>query len=133
MALGFWVPFGGRPASAAEERLGASVELDAGGLSQSQQPTGEVDQVVGVGLLDGLESCQVGTEVADYVTLLGALSFESVDVYGLSPELVAEGFLALPADRESGSQPDPRFRVSARRASLGIGVQELNGRGGLRA
>lgn len=73
------------------------MELDAGCLSQGQQPAGEVNQVVGIGLLDSLKARDVGTEVADYVTLLGALSFESVVVYGLSPELVAEGFLALSA------------------------------------
>ncbi|WLQ05681.1 hypothetical protein [Arthrobacter oryzae] len=68
---------------------------------------------MGIGLLDILESCQVGTEVPDDVTLLGVLGFQPVDVYSLSPELVAEGFLALPAAGESGSQLGPRFRVSA--------------------
>jgi hypothetical protein len=97
LALGSWVPFGGRPASAAEECLGAAVELDAGCLGQGQQLAAEANQVAGIGLLDILESCQVGTEVADYVTLLGVLSFESVDVYSLSPELVLEGFLAVSA------------------------------------
>jgi hypothetical protein len=103
--LGFWVPFGGRPASAAEQCLGAAVKLDTGGMGDSQEPAGEVDQVVGIGLLDILESCQCGTEVADYDTLLGALGLESVDVYSLSPELVAEGFLALSAGGQIGSQP----------------------------
>jgi hypothetical protein len=103
LALGFWVPFGGLPASAAEERFGAFVELDIGGLSQGQQLCGEVDQIVSICLLDMLESCKVGAEVPDDVTLLGVLGFQPVDVYGLSSEFVAEGFLALPAADQSGS------------------------------
>ncbi|MEV7135731.1 hypothetical protein AB0N24_22960 [Arthrobacter sp. NPDC093128] len=97
MALGFWVPFGGRPASAAEECLGAAVELAAGGMGDSKESAGEVDQVVGIGLLDGLKACDVGTEGPDDVTLVGVLGFEAVDVYGLSSDFLAEGTLALSA------------------------------------
>ncbi|MEK0155164.1 hypothetical protein [Arthrobacter oryzae] len=52
---------------------------------------------MGIGLLDSLTSCKVGTEGPDDVTLLGVLGSESVDVYSLSPELVAERILALSA------------------------------------
>ena len=72
------------------------MEPDVGCLGQGQQPTGEVDKVVGIGLLDSLKSCKVGTEVPDDVTLLGVLGFQPVDVYSLSSELVAEGILGLP-------------------------------------
>jgi hypothetical protein len=103
LALGFWVPFGGRPASAAEERFSAVVELDVGRMGDSQEPAGEVDQVVGIGLLDGLESCQVGTEVPDDVTLLGVLGFQPVDVLGLGSELAAEGVLIISTDGQISS------------------------------
>ncbi|MBP1235222.1 hypothetical protein JOE40_000690 [Arthrobacter sp. PvP102] len=73
------------------------MELDAGGLGDSQEPAGQVDQVVRIGLLDILESYQVCTEVPDDVTLLGVFGFETVDVLGLGSELAAEGILALPA------------------------------------
>ena len=73
------------------------MELDSGGTRDSQEPAGEVDQVVGIGQLDMLKSCQVGTEVPDDVALVGVLGFEPVDVCSLSPELIAEGFLALSA------------------------------------
>jgi hypothetical protein len=88
LALSFWVPFGGRPASAAEQCLGADVEFDAGGMGDSQEPAGEVDQVVRICLLAGLEPCEVGTEVPDDVTLLGVRGFEPVDVYSLRSELI---------------------------------------------
>ena len=65
-------------------------------MGDSQEPAGEVDQVVGIGQLDMLKSCQIGTEVPDDVTLLGVLGFQPVDVYSLSSELVAEGILGLP-------------------------------------
>lgn len=78
------------------------MELDAGGMGDSQEPAGEVNQIVGIGLLDILESCQVGTKVPDDFALLGVLSFESVDAYSLSPELVSEGFLALPVAGQIG-------------------------------
>ncbi len=71
------------------------MELDSGVLSQGQQLAAEVDQIVRISLLDSSESSEVGAEVPDDFALLGALGFESVDVYSLSPELVAEGFLAL--------------------------------------
>jgi hypothetical protein len=97
LALGFLVPFGGRPAPAAEQCLGAVVELDSVCLGQGKQPAGQVDQVLGIGLLDILESCQVGTEVPDDVTLLGVLGFKPVNVLGLGSELAAEGVVVLSA------------------------------------
>ncbi|MDQ0078260.1 hypothetical protein [Arthrobacter oryzae] len=109
------------------------MELDAGSLGQGQQLAAEVNQVVGIGLLDILEPCQVGTEIPDDVTLLGVLGFEPVDVYSLRSELVAEGFLVLHAASESGSQLGPRLAVGDDRAGLGNGIPELNGRGGIRA
>ncbi|CAH0125992.1 hypothetical protein SRABI83_00077 [Arthrobacter sp. Bi83] len=81
------------------------MELDAGGMGDSQEPAGEVDQVVGIGPLDSLETCEVGTEGPDDVMLLVVLGFESVDVYSLRSELGLEGVLALLAAGESGSQP----------------------------
>lgn len=72
-------------------------------MGDSQEPAGEVDQVVGIGLLDILEPCEVGAEVPDDVTLLGVLGFESVDVLGLGSELVAERILALSATGQISS------------------------------
>jgi hypothetical protein len=97
LALGFWVPFGGRPTSAAEECLGAAVELDAGGTGDSQEPAGELDQIMSICLLNRLKARDVGTKIADDVTLLGVLGFESVDVCSLRSELAAERILALSA------------------------------------
>jgi hypothetical protein len=109
------------------------VELDPGGMGDGQEPSGEANQVVGIGLLNILESCQIGTEVPDDFALLGGLGFKSVDVYGLSSELVAEGILALHAASERGSQLGCRLAVGDDRAGPGNGVPELNGRGGIRA
>jgi hypothetical protein len=126
LALGFWVPFGGRPASAAEECLGAAVELDAGGMGDSQEPAGEVDQVVRIRLLDSLETCEVGTEVPDEAMLLGVLSFEPVDVCSLSSELISEGFLALPAAGQISSWPYRRIAVGLLWAKLRLETPASN-------
>ncbi|WP_454698223.1 hypothetical protein [Arthrobacter humicola] len=75
-----------------------------------------MDEVVGIGLLDILESCQVGTEIPDDVTLLGVRAFEPVDVLGLGSELVEEGILVLHVASESGRQPGPRLAVGDDRA-----------------
>jgi hypothetical protein len=103
LALGFWVSFGGRPASAAEESLGAVVELDSGCLSQGQQLAAKVDQIMSIRLLNRLKTRDVGTKVSDSVTLLGVLGFEPVNVYSLSSELVAEGILAISAGGQISS------------------------------
>ena len=79
------------------------MELDSGGTRDGQEPAGEMNQVVGIDLLDILESCQVDTEIPDDVTLLGVLGFEPVDVCSLSSELVAEGFLASSAASQISS------------------------------
>ncbi|MDR6507720.1 hypothetical protein [Arthrobacter oryzae] len=52
---------------------------------------------MGIGLLDILESCQVGTEVPNDFALFGGLGFKSLDVQSLSSDLLAEGILALSA------------------------------------
>jgi hypothetical protein len=78
------------------------VELDSGCLSQGQEPAGEVNQVVGIGLLNRLKARDVGPKVPDDFALLGVLGFQPVDISSLSPELVAEGFLALPVAGQIG-------------------------------
>jgi len=70
----------GGPASAAEEGSGGVVEFDAGRLGDGEEPAGEVEKVVDIGLLDGLETGNVQPELLDDGSLLLNVGFELLDV-----------------------------------------------------
>lgn len=70
------------------------VELDSGGMGDGQEPAREVNQIMGICLLNSLKTGDVGTKAPNDFALLGVLGFEPVNVLGLGSELDAEGILA---------------------------------------